>query len=254
MDAEPKVKTEENVVETLQSTLARVLAHRDSGKISAQELDSLAACMETAILQDISVQALIRSKLGVLVKQFYDFVHSEPSLKELDLISRCAFRKLKKRACETLFGIIRSPEVVTAPEVKREEDTKSQEEEKRSALAPAPEVARTIPARPAARYSFRDRQKVDRRLIRARKLAERRRYPFRHLRSKSTKAKKRKNTHVKRKRAVSLPAQNRVAQVRETVRLNKIDKAPVNRRLMQRVRADLEQVLAQVHTSHDKTP
>ncbi len=119
-----KAKAKGELVRALQTALERILVRRDPGKITEAELEQVADCLEEVIIRDVSVQALVESKVGMLIKQFYELVHAEPRLKAYDLISRCAFRKLKKRACEMLFGITPrccEPSPVLVQAAKREE-------------------------------------------------------------------------------------------------------------------------------------
>eukprot|EP01022_Parablepharisma_sp_SALTPOND_P009659 TRINITY_DN139_c0_g1_i5.p1 TRINITY_DN139_c0_g1~~TRINITY_DN139_c0_g1_i5.p1 ORF type:complete len:353 (+),score=55.45 TRINITY_DN139_c0_g1_i5:427-1485(+) len=96
------------VIPLLRGTLSKILEHKDPNKVSSADLKVIEGCLEQTILQEVPVQVLIDSKVGILVKEFYDFVHKNPQLKMLDIIARCAFKKLKKRVCEMLFGITKT--------------------------------------------------------------------------------------------------------------------------------------------------
>ena len=105
------------LIPVLQEKLNKVLQQKDSRQISEAEINEISECLQEVILQDISLQAIIDSNVGVLIKQFYEHVHSEPALKILDLLSKCAFRKLKRRACESIFG---KPSITDYPLLRQE--------------------------------------------------------------------------------------------------------------------------------------
>jgi len=93
------------IIPLLKSTIGNILNHKNPNMITSEDYDIIENCLEQLILRDVSMEVLIDSGVGVLIKDFYEFVHVNPQLKVLDLITRCAFRKLKKRVCEALFGV-----------------------------------------------------------------------------------------------------------------------------------------------------
>lgn len=102
--AQEKIKSDE-VIPLLQSLIGNILKHRDTRKILASDFETIENCMEQVITKDIPVDLLIKCNIGLLLKNFYDFVHLNPQLKLLETITRCAFKKLRKRTCEKLFGV-----------------------------------------------------------------------------------------------------------------------------------------------------
>lgn len=99
-----KIKSDE-VIPLLQSLIGNILEHRDTRKIPASDFEIIENCMEQVITKDIPVDLLIKYNIGLLLKNFHDFIHLNPQLKLLETITRCAFKKLRKRTCEKLFGV-----------------------------------------------------------------------------------------------------------------------------------------------------
>jgi hypothetical protein len=92
------------VIPLLQKTISNVMEHKDPNKMTEGEMKLIENCLEQVILNEVPIEVLVKHKIGLLVKGFYDFVHTYPRFKVLDIVARCAFKKLKKCACEELFG------------------------------------------------------------------------------------------------------------------------------------------------------
>jgi len=92
------------VIPLLQKTISNVMKHKDPNKITEGEIMLIENCLEQVILYEVPIEVLVKHKIGLLVKGFYDFVHPYPQFEALDKVTRCAFKKLKKGACEELFG------------------------------------------------------------------------------------------------------------------------------------------------------
>eukprot|EP00826_Nyctotherus_ovalis_P034349 TRINITY_DN2844_c0_g2_i4.p3 TRINITY_DN2844_c0_g2~~TRINITY_DN2844_c0_g2_i4.p3 ORF type:complete len:217 (+),score=65.46 TRINITY_DN2844_c0_g2_i4:468-1118(+) len=93
------------IIPALKRTIENILSHKDGSRVTREDCEVIEECLEQMILREVSMETLIDSGVGKLVKRFYEFVHDVPELKVLDIITRCAFKKLKKRVIEALFGV-----------------------------------------------------------------------------------------------------------------------------------------------------
>lgn len=100
----PKHKAAE-IIPLLKRTIENILSHKDGSRVTREDCEVIEECLEQMILREVSMETLIESGVGKVVKRFYEFVHAVPELKVLDIITRCAFKKLKKRVIEALFGV-----------------------------------------------------------------------------------------------------------------------------------------------------
>ena len=80
----------------------------------------------------------MNSHIGIIIKRLYDFVHDNPQLKELNLITKCAFKKLKKNVCSSLFGVSKSLQydpTIKIDKIDEKDSKESNEINKRKAKA-----------------------------------------------------------------------------------------------------------------------
>ena len=83
-------------------------------------------------MREVSIQVLVESHVGALIKCFFDFVNEHEELRALKILTRCAFKKLKKRVCETLFGVNKTPQYLPLFDLENEEEVKTYKEPKQT--------------------------------------------------------------------------------------------------------------------------
>lgn len=93
------------VIPLLQKTIGSVMEYGDSSRMSEEECKVIESCLEQIILKEVPMDVLVKHKIGLLIKQFYDYVHKNPQMKILDIVARCAFKKLKRSVYGALFGV-----------------------------------------------------------------------------------------------------------------------------------------------------
>ena len=210
INSSKKIKDDE-VIPLLNKTLSDILQHKDPAKIPAADLEIISDCLEQVILRDISMQVLVASKMGVLIKQFYDFVHMNPQFKVLDIITRCAFKKLKRRVCEMLFGVTKTLQY--HPAIKQEEVKEDKE--------PAAPLSKESPATSAPPRIKRKEKTLEK--------------------EASQKAKK-----EERKRWYTLRTREVAPKMGQQEIDENVHKPPINPRLRMRVMSELSKLLQDV--------
>jgi hypothetical protein len=102
-EVQEKVKPDA-VIPLLQSLIGNILEHKDPSKIVSGDISIIENCLEQVITKKIHIDILLEHRIGRLLKDFYDFVRSSANLEILSAITRCAFKRLKKRTWKELFG------------------------------------------------------------------------------------------------------------------------------------------------------
>ena len=162
-EVQEKVKSDA-VIPLLQSLLGNILEHKDPSKIASGDISLIENCMEQIITKGVPVDVLVEHKIGRLLKSFYDFVQLSSHLKTLNVITRCALKRLKKRTWKELFGerktlqfiVAENNELTNVPiqqlettlneKVKEEieDDTKANGEVDKTEELPLPEVNQAV--------------------------------------------------------------------------------------------------------------
>ena len=97
-----------DVIPLLVKTIGKILEHKNPNLITSNIIEVLQECLEQVILKEISIETIMKFNIGILIKEFYEFIQSCPQLAILNIITRCAFKKLKERVYKAAFGIKKS--------------------------------------------------------------------------------------------------------------------------------------------------
>lgn len=92
------------VIPLAQFLIEGILEHRDPNKIDSITVDIIGKCLEQMVTKDVPIDILVEHKIGLLLKDFYDFLRLHPQLELLEVVTRCAFNRLKSRTGEVLLG------------------------------------------------------------------------------------------------------------------------------------------------------
>jgi len=212
--------------------LTTILTHKDPTKITTADLDIILNCLEQIILFEVPMQALLESKLGYLIRQFYDFVHSNRDFKVLDVLTRCAFKKLKKEVCEILFGVTKTIPYENKPisSIAQKSVKKLPQSDAQNPIIIEDETTKKVPEKPKAEKIKHVKKPGTPNVV--------------HLRSlPARKEKKRKEEELKLTELRNRPIIKASANVAND---ENVHKPPANPRLKERVISDLSKMLLDV--------